>query len=186
LIRPGVGIGPVGVATSERTLQASLGESVVVHTDAYIGEAFCAPGAHVYAGEPDEIEVVWSDSTFATAASVSVAGVGSRWRTESGVRVGTTLAELETLVGAPIEFSGFGWDYGGAAAWSEADGQVILQLNADAASDEVAARDPRYTEILGERIVRSDHPLVQTMTIRVERITVDLAPRSLEYDCPLP
>jgi hypothetical protein len=48
------------------------------------------------------------------------------------------------------------------------------------------SRDPRYPEILGERIVRADHPLVQTMTIRVERITVDLASRSIEYECPLP
>ena len=33
-----------------------------------------------------------------------------------GVRMGTTLAELVARNGAPIDFSGFGWDYGGAVA----------------------------------------------------------------------
>ena len=40
----------------------------------------------------------------------------STWTIGDGLRMGTTLAELVAKNGAPIEFSGFGWDYGGAVA----------------------------------------------------------------------
>lgn len=40
----------------------------------------------------------------------------STWSLGEGLRMGTTLAELVARNGAPIEFSGFGWDYGGAIA----------------------------------------------------------------------
>ena len=40
----------------------------------------------------------------------------STWMIGDGLRMGTTLAELVAKNGAPIEFSGFGWDYGGAVA----------------------------------------------------------------------
>lgn len=40
----------------------------------------------------------------------------STWSLGEGLRMGTTLAELVARNGAPIDFSGFGWDYGGAIA----------------------------------------------------------------------
>ena len=35
------------------------------------------------------------------------------WRTENGVRIGTTLETLVNLNGKPVNFYGFGWDYAG-------------------------------------------------------------------------
>ena len=40
----------------------------------------------------------------------------SAWTLGEDIRMGTTLAELVARNGAPIDFSGFGWDYGGAIA----------------------------------------------------------------------
>lgn len=48
-------------------------------------------------------------------ALVRVVDHESTW-TLGDLRMGTTLTELVARNGAPIEFSGFGWDYGGAIA----------------------------------------------------------------------
>ena len=47
-------------------------------------------------------------------ALVRIVDPGSTWTLGDDVHMGTTLAELVARNGAPIDFSGFGWDYGGA------------------------------------------------------------------------
>ena len=49
-------------------------------------------------------------------ALVRIVDSQSTWALDGDVRMGTTLAELVARNGAPIEFTGFGWDYGGAIA----------------------------------------------------------------------
>jgi hypothetical protein len=185
-IVPGVGIGPVTAEVSERALIDSLGAAQVVRSHAYIGEGVCAAGSRVYPDTPAELEVMWTDSTYSLPARVEVARSGSPWRTDRGVGIGTTVAELETLAGGPITFSGFGWDYGGSARWDEGNDFIGLRLSADSASDASARSDPRFNEILGDRQIRSDHPLVRSMTIRIERIYLTFRGTELEYNCPLP
>jgi hypothetical protein len=185
-IVPGVGIGPVTADVSERALIDSLGDAQVVRSHAYIGEGICAPGSRIFPGTPAELEVMWVDSTYSLPAHVEVNKPNSQWRTARGVGIGTTLAELEAIGGGPITFGGFGWDYGGGAGWSEGGDDIGLELAPDSASNANAGRDPRYGEILGERRVSSDHPLVRTMTIRVERIILTFRSNELEYNCPLP
>jgi hypothetical protein len=184
MIVPGVGIGPVTANVSERALIDSLGAANVVRTHAHIGEGVCAPGSRVYPDTPAELEVMWTDSTYSQPARITLARPGSEWRTPRGVGLGSTLAELEALAGTPISFSGFGWDYGGGAQWEEGDDAIGLRMSPDSASQAAAERDPRYTEILGDRLISSDHPLVRTMTIRVERIYLTFRGIELEYQCP--
>ena len=47
-------------------------------------------------------------------AMVSIDEDHSEWKLLSGAGIGTSLAELRRINGAPFIFSGFGWDYGGA------------------------------------------------------------------------
>jgi hypothetical protein len=176
--------------TSERTLLSLLGPARMVRREAHVGEGFCVPGSVLYPGTPDEIEVLWSDSTYGAPAVARVSGRSSRWRTGRGVGVGTSLAELEVLKGAPVELTGFGWDYGGRASWSEPSpegrGGVVLELAPHPDSLARAASDPRYPEILGDRAVRSDHPLMARLDVRVERVSVRLGPTAPEHECALP
>jgi hypothetical protein len=188
LIVPGVRMGPVVASLSEVGLQNLLRSDRVVRNDAYIGEGFCAPGSLLFRGTADSLQVTWSDSTFTVPAGASVSGRESRWRTPLGVHIGSTLKELEAIRGGPIEFGGFGWDYGGGARWTEDDRldapELILVLSPDSASGIRALEDSRYSEIAGDRIVRSDHPLVRGLTIVVEEMAVWWGTPEVQYECP--
>jgi hypothetical protein len=183
-------IGPVDGTTTEQALIELLGAERVVRREAHIGEGFCAPGSALYPGTPDEVEVLWSDSTYSAPAVVRVAVEGSRWRSGLGVAVGTTLAELQEKTGRPVELSGFGWDYGGGASWSEpageSQGTLALELAPNPDSLGAVSTDPRYPEILGDKTVRSDHPLLQRLDVRVERIGVRFGRPMTEHECSAP
>ena len=183
---PGVRVGPVDSTTSEQDLIARVGEGHIVRRHAQIGEGFCAPGSVIDPDTPDSVVVVWTDSTFTRPAIVFVSGEGSRWKTAAGVRVGTTLRELEALSsGKPIRFMGFGWDYGGSGSWSEpGSGELRIVLHPDSASNAAANSDPRAGEIMGDREVSSDHPLLRQMTIRVVRMSIQWSEPRVQYTCP--
>lgn len=174
-IVPGKRIGPVGADTSESDLVDLFGPDAVVREDVYLAEGFCTPGTIVLPGTPDRLEITWIDSLRTRPASVSVGEKGASWRTSAGVGIGTTLDDLERVAGRPVSFGGFGWDYGGGASWSEPYGEgreIGLQLGPDPDAWNRLRGDPRIAELLGEREVASDHPLLDEIPVRVERITM--------------
>lgn len=183
---PGVRIGPVDSTTSEQALVERLGADRVVRRDAHIGEGFCAPASVIDPGTRDSVTVIWADSSYLRPAAVIVEGTGSRWRTAAWVHVGTTLRELEALrAGVPLRFMGFGWDYGGTGAWREqGTGEMRIVLHPDSASYATASRDPRAREIMGDREVSSNHPLIRRMNVRVERMSIHWAEPMVQYQCP--
>ena len=68
------------------------------------------PGVSIHAGTADELRVAFTaDSKRIRFVRV----IGRNWKTTLGVRLGTTLAELERINGGPFNFNGFGWDLGG-------------------------------------------------------------------------
>ena len=152
-LEPGKRFGSIGPASSEAQVREQYGHTSTRPADVHIGEGFCAPGLRVFPGEPREFEVAWSDASRARPAFVRTAG--SEWRTPAGVGVGSTLTDLERMNGGPVEFSGFGWDYGGRLRWQEDSGEVLLQLAIDPTSmprlTELATTDPRVSEIDGDR-----------------------------------
>ena len=175
-IEPGKRFGPIGPETSEAQVREQFGRTSTQPSDVHIGEGFCAPGLRVFPGTPWEIEVVWADTMRARPAFVRTAAAGTEWHTPTGVRVGSTLAELERMHGGPVEFSGFGWDYGGRLRWQEDSGEVLLQLAIDPESmprlTELASTDRRVDEISGDRTVQSDHPIVRQIDIQVTGLEI--------------
>ena len=184
LIVPGSRLGPVDSSSSEAMLVERAGADRVARRPAYLGEGFCAPGSVVFPGTADSLIVTWTDSSRTRPASVTVTGEGSGWRTAAGVRIGTTLKELESLRGAPLTFMGFDWDYGGGGRWTEpGGGDVRIVLAPDREAMNALADDPRIREILGDREVSSDHPLIRGMEVRVVRIDIDWAQATDVYEC---
>lgn len=179
-IHPRVRFGAIEETTSRSAIEGIFGSANVQDAWIYLAEGFCVPGTLVFPGKEDELELTWSTDERVAPATVRVRNGGSQWITVDGVRIGTTLKELEQLRGGPLEFGGFGWDYGGGTRWNG----LSLRLAPDASDYRRLAEAPEFREILGERMVRSDHPLIRRMTVRVELIELAWSYPKDEQECP--
>lgn len=179
------GIGPVRLAMSEVDLVELLGPEAVQRTGIYLGEGFCAPGARLFTDTPAEIDVTYGDTARSTIVNLAVGAEDAPWRTPAGVHIGSTLKDLEAIAGKVVEFAGFDWDYSGWARWTEPGLEAGVRLGATQESEGGVADDPRYVELLGDRIVRSDHPVVRKLTILVHQIAIGGGvPPDAVYECP--
>jgi hypothetical protein len=65
-------------------------------------------------GKPGEIIVNWRDSFYHQKISfIEAYNPASPYHTERGLKIGSSLKELLAANGKQINFTGFGWDYGG-------------------------------------------------------------------------
>lgn len=120
--------GRVGAIVAGKTKPADLaaifGEGNVKKVQIHAaggGEEY--PGALIHPETPDALEVTFSDDG---ARILSVAINGKNWSSKAGLRMGTSLAELERINGGPFELAGFGWDYGGQVF---AKGAALQDMN---------------------------------------------------------
>src|SRR5262245_51897178 len=59
------------------------------------------------------LEVIWSDHTARTKPSSVRVGHKGVWVMDNGLKVGSTIAEVEAINGKPFRLYGFGWEMGG-------------------------------------------------------------------------
>ena len=68
----------------------------------------------IYPKDPTHrLEVVWTDHTARTKPSSIRVVNKSVWVMDNGLKVGSTIAEVEALNGKPFRLYGFGWEMGG-------------------------------------------------------------------------
>jgi hypothetical protein len=72
----------------------------------------------LYPHSTDKILVIWKDPERTELHQIYLDGK-SRWRSKTGIHIGTTYDELVELNGGPLKFYGFGWDYSGAVDWNK-------------------------------------------------------------------
>jgi hypothetical protein len=181
-IVPGERFGPIAASTSRADLPRLLPRARIVDAEVYIGEGNCSPGTRVFAGTPDTIDIVWADAGRSRVAFVRSISPGGRWATKSGVRIGTMLTDLERVAGHVLTFSGFGWDYGGGLNWDEPTGTLGLRLDVDP-RDRDRAAGPAAAPIYGDRLVRSDLPLVRRIRVLVTELTIAWGTPASERFC---
>ena len=172
--------GPIRETTTRAEMRKLFG-AAAKDAEVNIGEGLCADGMQIFPGTADEIEVAWQDAGHSRVAFVRTTKAGGRWRTARGVRIGTPLPELVRLAGKVLTFSGFDFDYGGRLEWSEPGGSMLLTLMME--RDEALATSPRANEIIGDREVRSDHPVVTRARITVDEMWVRWGNQVVNHDC---
>ena len=68
----------------------------------------------IYPGDRKEIVVYWQDTNYHKDIAFLQSGMyDAPYHTASGLKIGSSLADLLRINGQKINFSGFGWDYGG-------------------------------------------------------------------------
>ena len=180
----GDAIGPVTMSMTESDVIAAVGAASIERREAYLGEGYCALATHVFPDTSSEIEILGRDSTYSEIVALTIDAPGAPWRTRLGVGVGSTLTELESLAGHPISFAGFEFDNAGAATWSEPGAELAIRVRLPAGWETTIGTDPRFDELVGDRPVSSDHPLIRSVNVTVWRLSLrgsPLGPRS--YSC---
>jgi hypothetical protein len=179
LIVPGERLGPVGPHASLDDLRLALGRSNAVPEKVLDQDGSRVPGAVLYPGDPRRrIEIAWSDTSgHRRPAWARVRGRATAWRTPAGIRVGTSLLELEKLNGRAFTIWGFGseragrirsWKGGALDDEMSEDAWVSLRLPTRATSREIAAVSQGGVFPSGDPSLRRLNPRVGEIVIRFD------------------
>ncbi len=189
LIIPGKRVGTITATSTEASLMARLGPAVVTHDTIYVAEGETTVGTTLFRGTPDQAEIIWKDTrTFSKPDAILLrpsyqssgrSGKRSRWALENGLKIGSTLREVETINGRPFQLYGFGWDMGGLVGdWQggvlQPKGQLSL-LSVRFSMDSATANDQKLAEqVMGDRPFASSSPVMQTLNPTVSQVMVRL------------
>ncbi|MEM7572007.1 MAG: hypothetical protein AAF433_03860 [Bacteroidota bacterium] len=163
------GLSPTSNLTEIRSI---FGAENVREGMIYLVDGIEMPGYIVHEGEPEELHIFVPDiSEDLQEINILIRQAASPWVSEEGIQIGTSLAELVTINGAPISFAGFSWDYGGFISdWhgGSLHGSAIrLDIGPNGTGD-------YPLEIMGDVRLRSDNPLLEKVPIIVGEIEVSL------------
>ena len=136
-----------------------------------IGEGYVCDGALIRLDNDETLAVAWPDH--ATKTGVSQVVVRSRsLQTQEALRVGLSLAEVESLNGKPLIIHGIGWDYGGViSSWEGGRlAPIGLTQNGGARVWFDASREQRaqlsgseYGSVSGDKPLSSEHPILRKL-----------------------
>src|SRR5205814_1442033 len=74
----------------------------------------------VHPDDPNQrLVVIWWDEVEKARPSAIIIEHESWWVAPGGVRLGATIEDITENDGKPFMISGFGWDYGGSAGFTE-------------------------------------------------------------------
>ena len=121
----------------------------------------------LYAETPDEIHITWTDNSKTKIDEIRFSDNG-KWKSKSGIKIGTTYSELNKMNGKPISFYGFGWDYSGAVLWNDGkleNGKLRVFIGPD---NEVNAK------YYGDRIIKATPEEIEALDLKVQTILLHL------------
>ncbi|MBI5915789.1 MAG: hypothetical protein HY842_10455 [Bacteroidetes bacterium] len=162
-IVPGERVGLVtkNACTREAVL-AAYGDSAVVDS-VYLDEGMMDEGLVLFPNNPRRTAYLWWDKEFdpkhigfIRIISTDLPTGGADWKTDSGLAIGSTIADVEKLNGKTFDIFGFGWDYGGRVTdWKggKFDGTGFGMLFSPAG-------DETDETLLGEKNIPSNDPIL--------------------------
>ncbi len=172
LIIPGLRFGPITRTTTYQELVKMFGASRLSAQDVFGAEGLSRlPGTKVNLGKTRSFLVAWTNNSRTEVAEVRT--TGSAWKTQQGIGVGTTLSELQRILGE-FEIPGFGWDYGEVVQPKKGKkfkyNIPILYLSID---QKAAQRYPSdYRAVQGERTILSSDAHLKHLGITVGEVRV--------------
>ncbi|MFH2095643.1 MAG: hypothetical protein ABIJ16_08065 [Bacteroidota bacterium] len=159
---------------SEEELIAAFGKENIITEHRWGAEGEYEYKASIlYPETKNQVEFAWEDS-------VSLSGLSSiciyifketpDWYTSYGIKIGTTMKELEEMNGKPFRFWGFDWDYSGGAFFEEgnlANLNMHICLNTPPGAPEKEAG-----EMIGDMEFTSDDAIAKKVNPIVVEITM--------------
>ncbi len=110
------GIGDIDLDNDMQSITEKVGETNVTQDSLFKEGSFEGFVTTLWKGSPKEIIVHWKEKKkpYQTIDHLEITHSESPYHFVNGIKIGTTLKEMEKLNGgAAIDLYGFGWDYGG-------------------------------------------------------------------------
>jgi hypothetical protein len=134
-----------------------------------IGEGEVVAGTRVLGGSKNEVLIEWKSS--GTPERITIASLGTDWKTPEGISIGSTIESAEKANGAPFKITGFEWDYPArTVSWEGGHLSDKLQMDfeySDSLSQKLSQQIP-----VGEGSFSSSLPSIKAMGLKVSRIFV--------------
>jgi hypothetical protein len=169
--------------TTEAALQTRFGLENVTRgpvMDPYGAEGDTAEGTILFAKDADaSLEISWKDATRRQPALIRKLAAKGRWRTSSGIALGTDLKTVEKLNGRPFRLAGMAFDAQGTVlSWSggrleaqdSTDCHVGVRLRVESPPSGPAAMLDR--QVTGDREFSSGHPAMQALNPTVYELAI--------------
>ncbi|MCH4822673.1 hypothetical protein ML462_05755 [Gramella lutea] len=126
------------------------------------------PFTILYPGTENELHITWQDKDRKDIHDLRYSSNG-KWRSETGVNIGTTYAELNKMNGKKVSFYGFGWDYSGAVDWNggklEKSGLRVF----------LKPENKPDNKFYGDKIIEATPEEIETLDLKVGSIMINYA-----------
>lgn len=181
--------GPFSKDASEASLKEAFGPENVVFKSVPGAEGMESNATVIFPNDPARtVTVFWYDeekrqrpATIQVEADYASDPEGTNpWKTEilwqsaQGLRIGSTLEEVETINGKPFQLSGFGWDYGGyATSWE--GGKLDTVQGGCGLSVRFAPTSEAPETVAGDTTLTSDGKDVRAAKPRVSELSIGYA-----------
>jgi len=156
-------------ATQPGDLAKIYGTGNVSYEKVHLAEGEYRPGAFIYRGTANALQVGFT----ADGKTIEFIRIeGKSWRSKEGIRIGTTLAELERINGGAFKFLGFGWDNGGTVViGGKLPRGVIIVLSPTRNRESKQAQ-----QIMGDTEFSSRHAALRNLRVVVSGLSVSFEP----------
>lgn len=126
------------------------------------------PYTILYPGTENELHITWQDKDRTEVHDLRYSKSG-KWRSETGINVGTTYDELVKMNGKDISVYGFGWDYSGAVDWNggklEKSGLRVFLT---------PGNEPE-NKFYGDKIINATPEEIEALDLKVGAIVINYA-----------
>jgi len=172
IIIPNESVGLITSSTTKSALNKLYDKGNIRETVVFSYEGFDIKGTEViFDNTADNITIEWNDGNL-TPKIIRIKNPNSNWKTKEGVGIGSTIKEVEKANGKPFTIYGYEIDKylaGTVKNWNSGNLQGLnLQFKI---TKEIPVEV--YMEMMGDRGILSNNPLLEKAGLQVENITVE-------------
>ena len=161
---PNKQVGLIEADADEEAIIAAYGKDNVIREEVGIGEGEYTAATIVFPNSPNELIVEWQEGLeYKKLSRIRIEQANAKWKTEEGIKIGTTLDELIEINGKDFKFYGFDWDYGGTTNdWEGGNVNPQLAVFLDTKNPEGAPQ-----ELAGDGLFSSSNPKAKEANLEV-------------------
>ena len=166
-------IGKITPTTTEADLIKLYGKKNVMRDSVSAGEGTYVPATTIFPNTPNALSITWKDATtLKNIARIIIKEKGTKWTTDKGITIGSSLKEVKKQNATDFYFFGFEWDYyGTVTSWEDGNFEksgfsVRLGYEGDISNLD----QKELGKVLGDHEVSTSEPILQKMNVMVEQM----------------